>query len=147
MNGGTRGFFSRTLKPKRDCGKVDVRDIVSFHEDLVKTVDEHEETQGSDRSAEDSFRKVFIAMDKREWEHEGVLVFCREESVAEFGLREYAPGDIGNGEEEMVLGGGWVAFRKGIVEAVKHIISDPERKKAEAPVLKEYMEKMLQDGY
>lgn len=111
----------------------------------MKVVDAHKESQG-DRNLEDSFRKVFVALDKADWEKDGVLVVCREENVTEYGLREYGEGEIGNGEEEMVLDGGWIAFRKGIVEAVKHVISDPERKKAEAPVQKEYMERRLQDG-
>lgn len=122
-----------------------MKDVVPFHEEMMMVVDAHEESQG-DGGLEDSFRKVFIALDRVDWEKEGVLVVCREENVADYGLREYGEGEIGNGEEEVALDGGWIAFRKGIVEAVKHVISDPERKKAEAPIVKEYMERRLQDG-
>lgn len=89
---------------------------------------------------------MFVALDKEDWEKDGILMVCREESVADFGLKEYGEGEIGKGEEERVLEGGWICFRKGLVEAVKLVINDPERKKAGAPVQKQFMEKRLRDG-
>lgn len=159
MDKNPNAFFCRAMRSEGDDGGVEVKEVVGFHEELVRVADEDEEerkrvkAEGGEATMgkkarmlngglEGSFRKVFVVLDKEEWEKDGVLVVCREESVEEFGLG----GDEGEGNgEELLLDGGWVAFRKGLEEAVETVICDPERKKAEAPTLEYYREKKF--GY
>lgn len=158
-------FFCRAMKHQDGLGtEVELKGLIGFHEELVRAADEDEEerkrikAQGGEATMgkkarrlngglEESFRKIFVVLDKHEWEKEGVLVVCREDSVGEFGLGEYVGAEEGNGDEGKgkLLDGGWVAFRKGLAEVVEKVISDPERKKAEAPTLEHYREKKF--GY
>lgn len=104
----------------------------------MKVVDADEKNLEAGRSLEDTFRRVFIVLDKEEWEKEGVLIICREESVAEHGLGEEKE------EEGRFMDGKWAAYRKSLSEAVKGVICDPERRKAAAPVVEAYREKKFQ---
>lgn len=127
-----------------------VRRVVAFHEHLVKTVDADQANLEAGRTLEESFRRVFIVLDREDWMGDGVLVVCREGFVGEHDLGEYlAVGEgqndgVEKGEKGRVLDGGWVIYRRGLVEAVKSVICDPERRKAAAPVDEYYREKKFQ---
>ncbi|KAK2763848.1 hypothetical protein FQN54_009466 [Arachnomyces sp. PD_36] len=166
MDKNTNAFFCRALKPRGPEVRkaTGLKDVIGLHEELVKQADadvedrkgkkdeDEQETSGKkpkkplDGGLEDSFKKIFVVLDKEEWEEDGVLLVCREESVKDFGLGEYVAEGESEAEEGKgkAVGGGWVTFRKKVEDAVKTVISDPERKKAEAPTLEAYREKKFQ---
>lgn len=144
-------IFCRAMKPTCEVGMgmEGVQRVIGFHEHLVKTVDTDWENWEGGRMLEESFRRVFIVLDREDWRGDGVLVVCREEFVREHGLGEYRA--IGMGQDDEVVEkegrateGGWVVYRRGLAEAVKDVICDPERRKAAAPVDERYREKKFQ---
>ncbi|QKX54425.1 uncharacterized protein TRUGW13939_01511 [Talaromyces rugulosus] len=127
------GFFCQPMMPDTKWfRKVDLAQIVDFQEQLVKAVDAHEKSEADvGKKLDDLLRHAFIVLDKEEWETDGVLIVCCEESLLELGL-ENEGGQAVEGTD------GWFAFSKGLEDVVKMVICDPERKKALAPVLEKY---------
>ena len=81
-----------------------------------------------DKAKQVTFRRIFIVLDKQDWEIDGVLTICRQQSVAEHGLGEEK-------EEGKFMDEKWMAYRKGLSEAIKGVICDPESRKSAAPVM------------
>ncbi|KLJ10881.1 hypothetical protein EMPG_09818 [Blastomyces silverae] len=126
------GFFCRTIKPRSGEGRFEIRQLVDFHEALVKALDAREKGDaGVGETLVDTFRWVFVVVDKEDWEHDGCLVVCRTENVAKLGVD---PSDSEKVEEKDV----WVTFRMSVEDAVKTVIWDPERRKATAPTLEKF---------
>lgn len=161
MDKNIEAFFCRHMKLESGFGTdIELKDVVGFHDELVRVIDEDEEERNRIKAElgdeitekrsrqlngglEESFRKVFMVLDKEDWEKDGALVVCRVDCLGEFGLEEYVSGGDGESEEGRgrPVNEKWVAFRKGMAEAVKTVICDPERKKAEAPTEENYREK------
>lgn len=144
--------FCRAMKPVCEVGvgMGGVQRVVGFHEHLVKVVDADQGNWEGGRMLEESFRRVFIVLDRVDWRGDGVLVVCREEFVEEHGLGEYhvvgmaQTDEVIEGEKGRVIDGGWVVYRRVLAGAVKSVIYDPERRKAAAPVDERYREKKFQ---
>ncbi|ODH50353.1 hypothetical protein GX48_03468 [Paracoccidioides brasiliensis] len=99
------GFFCRTMKPLIKEGRFQTQQLIEFHKALVKALVGHE---GSDADVGeklgDTFRWVFVVVDKEDWEADGALVICLGENVAKLGI------DCNNGEP--VEGeSDWIAYR------------------------------------
>ncbi|EEH17804.1 hypothetical protein PABG_00367 [Paracoccidioides brasiliensis Pb03] len=104
-----RSFYKKDAALYKHSGpcyeEVFEAQLIEFHKALVKALDGHE---GSDADVGeklgDTFRWVFVVVDKEDWEADGALVICLGENVAKLGI------DCNNGEP--VEGEShWIAYR------------------------------------
>ncbi|PGH00857.1 hypothetical protein AJ80_09109 [Polytolypa hystricis UAMH7299] len=142
IDGVWQGFWCRALSPSLEQRRepVTIVQALGHYEELLEVADAHEKSDADvGQKLEEGFRQALVVIDKEEWATEGVLVVCRQEHVAKFGLVTKG-GQAVQGKD-----GGWLAFRMSMEDAVKTVIWDPERRKAEAPTLEAYRDRAF--GY